>query len=173
MAGPEHDTRQPGVLDVEHRVVQQEQIGPGLREILGERQPRHQGADNEDADEEAPEQAGEDPQGALGQNNERRPRRLEALGDQIAADREEHEDAGEPENRLPAGQHHQRIMVLRILRQQEGVREDHGERRHQPQQVEIVAPFHAAPLPSGDNARAARFIHRMRDLPDRLPSPGE
>src|SRR5207248_5562345 len=72
-----------------------------------------------------------------------RRRGLEALADQVAADREEHEDTGEAENRLTAGQDHQRIMALRVLGQQKGMREDDGKRRHQPQQVEIVVPLQA------------------------------
>src|SRR5207253_7498338 len=84
----------------------------------------------------------------------------EALGDQIAAYREKHELAGEAENRLAAGQDHQRVVILRVLGQQKGMRENDGERRHQPQQVEIVVPLQL-PLSGGpcDNARGGSLIH--------------
>jgi hypothetical protein len=69
---------------------------------------------------------------------------LEALRDQIAADREKHENAHETENRLAAGYDYEWIMVLRIFGQQKGMREDDGEGRQEAQQVEIVTPLQAS-----------------------------
>jgi len=132
LPGQRH-ARQPVVIDVEHRVVQQEQIGLRPRQVFAERQCRHQRPDHEDANQETAQQPGKDPRCPLGQEDEGRLRRVEALADQITADREEHEDAGEAENRLAAGQDHQRVVILRVLGQEKGMRENDGERRHQPQ----------------------------------------
>ena len=143
IARPEHGPGQPVVMDVEHRIVQQEQPGLGFRQVFTHRQIRHERPDREHANDEAPEQPGENPQGALREEDKGRRRCVEALRDQVAADREKHEDAGETENRLAAGQDHQRVVVLRILGQQKGMREDDREGRQQAEQVEIVVPLQA------------------------------
>ena len=69
---------------------------------------------------------------------------FEALRHQKAADRKKHEDADETEDRLVAGQPDQRLVVLRALGDQKGMREDDRGGGDQTQRVEIVAPafFH-------------------------------
>ena len=73
IARSEDNTGQPVVFGVEHRIVQNEQIGLGVPEIVGEREPGHQRADDEGADCQAEEKPGEDPQRALPRNTSGEP----------------------------------------------------------------------------------------------------
>src|SRR5262249_15146784 len=83
---------------------------------------------------------------------------FEALRHQKAADGKEHEDADEAEDRLVAGQPDQRLVVLRALGDQEGVREDDRDGGDQTQRVEIVlsALPHSARCAHAVSRRATR-----------------
>ena len=71
MARSEDNTGQPVVVGVEHGIVDEEEVGFPAPEIVGERQPGHQGTDDEDAHCETEEEPGKDPQRALGKEHQR------------------------------------------------------------------------------------------------------
>jgi hypothetical protein len=73
---------------------------------------------------------------------QRRRRRLEALGDEKAADREEDEDADQSQLALPAAEQHQRLVALRPFGDEKRMREDHRAGGEEAQRVEIILPRH-------------------------------
>src|SRR5579864_484706 len=73
----------------------------------------------------------------------------EAVGHEITADDEKHEDADEAQDALVAGQDDERLVRLRPLGNQKGMRKDDRQRRDEAHKVEIVGAM------AGSGARHA------------------
>ncbi len=139
----EEDARQRFVESAHQQIVGEEAPGAGRLEIFTERQGGDAGTDHQDADQQADGEPGIDAQQPRRQEAQRRPAALEALRHQKAAYREEDEDAEEAENALVAAEHDQRLVLLAAFGDQEGMREQYGNRRRETQEVEIFVSRHA------------------------------
>src|SRR6185312_4761636 len=86
-----------------------------------------------------------------------------AARDEKAAHREEHENAKKAEDQLVTGEDDERLAMIVAVRDEEGVRKDHRQRREEAQEVEIrvsggIANHkgHASPAASLITERAKR-----------------
>jgi hypothetical protein len=100
------------VLDIHQQVGAEEIPGRRVAEVVPKTELRRRRPQDEGQDDQADRQAGIDPDRPFDQEPGQRAGPLEALGDQVAADHEEHEHADDAQHRLAVGQHHQRLVVL-------------------------------------------------------------
>jgi hypothetical protein len=115
-----------------------------MLQIVEEGQGGHPRADHEDADHKADDKAGIDAQQPRREEAPQRRRVLETLRHEKTAHSKEDEDAEQPEDALIAAHHDERLVFLAAFGDQEGMREEDGNRRRQAQAVEILVSRHAS-----------------------------